>query len=63
MADQAKKKLPPLVSPEKMEQILSSRRSMTSEEAANARAIHTGRPIRPAYKKVFVDGEALRVSC
>lgn len=63
MSDDAKKKIKPLISPEKMEQILSSRRSITSEEAMKEMAIHTGRPIRPAYKKVFENGETLRVSC
>jgi hypothetical protein len=51
----------PLLSPEQMERILSSRRSITSEEAYRQMEAHLGRPRSPGRKKAFVNGREVWV--
>lgn len=53
----------PLLTPEQMERILSSRRSITSEEAYRQIETHLGRPRSPGRKKVCVNGQDVWVCC
>lgn len=53
----------PLVSREQMERILSSRRSITSEEAHRQMAAHLGRPLLPGRKVRFVNGHKVLACC
>lgn len=53
----------PLLTKEQMERILSSRRSITSEEAYQQIATHLGRPRSPGRKKVSVNGREVWVCC
>lgn len=53
----------PLLTKEQMERILSSRRSLTSEEAYQQIATHLGRPRSPGRKKVSVNGQEVWVCC
>lgn len=53
----------PLLTPEQMEQILSSRRSITSEEAYQQMETHLGRPRSPGRRKAFVNGREVWVCC
>lgn len=53
----------PLLSPEQMKRILSSRRSITSEEAYRQIAEHLGRPNRPGRKKEIRNGKEVWVCC
>ena len=53
----------PLLTVEQMERILSSRRSITSEEAYKQMAAHMGRPLSPGRKKTFVNGREVWVCC
>ncbi|HEY1048322.1 MAG TPA: hypothetical protein VGE39_01150 [Prosthecobacter sp.] len=53
----------PLLTKEQMERILSSRRSITSEEAYQQIATHMGRPRSPGRKKVSVNGQDVWVCC
>lgn len=57
------KPIQPLISAEMMERIVSSRRSISSEEALKAMAEHTGKPIRSARKAIYKDGQKVWVSC
>lgn len=52
-----------LISKEKMEAIVSSQRSITSEEFYRQVAIHTGKPTHHARKLVFVNGQRRWVAC
>jgi hypothetical protein len=53
----------PLISAERMEKILSSRRSITSEEAYRQIEAHLGRPLLPGRRKTSVNGQTVWVSC
>lgn len=53
----------PLLTPEQMERILSSRRSLTSEEFYQQVEAHLGRPRSPGRKKTFVHGREVWVCC
>lgn len=53
----------PLLTKEQMEKILSSRRSVTSEEAYQQIATHLGRLRSPGRKKVCVNGQEIWVCC
>lgn len=53
----------PLLSPEQMERILSSRRSITSEEVYRQIAEHLGRPNRPGRRKEIRNGKEVWVCC
>ena len=53
----------PLISAERMERILSARRSISSEEAYRQMAEHLGRPLSPGRKKVSVNGQTVWVCC
>lgn len=52
----------PLVSAEMMEKIVSSRRSISSEEFDRQVATHIGKPTRPARKLVFKNGRKVWVA-
>lgn len=52
----------PLVSPETMEKIVSSRRSISSEDALQEMARHLGKPLSPAKKPVLRNGRKVWVS-
>lgn len=56
------KDIQPLVSPETMEKILATRRSVTPEDFYREVARHTGQPTRPARKLVVRNGQRLWVS-
>ena len=56
------KPIRPLVSPEMMEKIVSSRRSISSEEALQEMARHLGKPLSPARKLVLKNGRKVWVS-
>jgi hypothetical protein len=51
----------PLLSPEQMERILSSRRSITLEDFRQQVSAHLGRPPSPARRKTFVNGREVWV--
>lgn len=53
----------PLLTPEQMERILSSRRSITSEEFRQQVSAHLGRPPSPGRRKAFVNGREVWVCC
>ncbi len=53
----------PLLSAERMERILSARRSLTSEEAYRQLEQHMGRPLSPGRRKAFVNGREVWVCC
>lgn len=53
----------PLLTLEQMERILSSRRSITSEEFYRQVEAHLGRPRSPGRKKTFVNGREVWVCC
>lgn len=53
----------PLLTSEQMERILSSRRSITSEEAYRQMEAHLGRPRSPGRWKTFVNGREVWVCC
>ncbi|MCU0749223.1 MAG: hypothetical protein MUF13_06725 [Akkermansiaceae bacterium] len=53
----------PLISEERMKEILSSRRSISSEEAYQEMEKHLGRPRSPGRKPVSVNGQTVWVSC
>lgn len=53
----------PLLTPEQMERVLSSRRSVTSAEFRQQVEKHLGRPLLPARKKTFVNGQPVWVCC
>ena len=53
----------PLLTPEQMERILSSRRSITSEQAYREMEAHLGRPRSPGRRKTFVNGREVWVCC
>jgi len=53
----------PLLTPEQMERILSSRRSITSEEFYQQVEAHLGRPRSPGRKKTSVNGREVWVCC
>lgn len=53
----------PLLTKEQMERILSSRRSVTSEEFDRQMVAFLGRPPLPARKKVCVNGQEIWVCC
>jgi hypothetical protein len=55
--------LRPLISEEQMGRILSSRRSVTSEEFLKQVENHLGRRLLPGRRKIFVDGQPVWVSC
>lgn len=55
--------LRPLINEEQMGRILSSRRSVTSEEAYRQVEEHLGRRLLPGRRKIFVDGQPVWVSC
>lgn len=46
----------PLLTPEQMERILSSRRSITSKEFYRQVEAHLGRPSSPGRRQTFVNG-------
>lgn len=56
------KPIRPLVSPETMKKIVSSRRSISSEEALQEMARHVGKPLSPARKLVSKNGREVWVS-
>jgi hypothetical protein len=56
------KPIRPLVSPETMEKIVSSRRSISSEEFDRQVETHTGKPTRPAKKPVYKNGRKVWVA-
>ena len=56
------KPIRPLVSPETMEKIVSSRRSISSEEALQEMARHLGKPLLPARKLVLKNGRKVWVA-
>ena len=53
----------PLISREMMKKIVSSQRSITSEEALEEMAKHTGKPIRSAKKATYRNGRKIWVDC
>ena len=53
----------PLLTPEQMARILSSRRSITSEEAYRQMEVHMGRPRSAGRRKTFVNGQVVWVCC
>ncbi len=53
----------PLLNQEQMARILSSRRSITSEEVYQQMEAHMGRPRSPGRKKTFVNGREVWVCC
>jgi hypothetical protein len=53
----------PLLTQEQMDRILSSRRSITSEEAYRQMEAHLGRPRSPGRKKTSVNGREVWVCC
>lgn len=53
----------PLLTPEQMERVLSSRHSVTAEEFRRQVVQHLGRPLQPARKKTFVNGQEVWVCC
>jgi hypothetical protein len=53
----------PLISEERMREILSSRRSISSEEFKKQVEAHLGRPHVPARKPVSFNGQTVWVSC
>lgn len=53
----------PLLTQEQMDRILSSRRSITSEEAYRQMEAHMGRPLSPGRRKTFVNGREIWVCC
>jgi hypothetical protein len=53
----------PLLSAERMERILSARRSITSEDFRRQVAEHLGRPPSPGRRKAFVNGREVWVCC
>jgi hypothetical protein len=53
----------PLLTPEQMARILSSRRSITSEEFRQQVSAHLGRPPSAGRRKTFVNGQVVWVSC
>lgn len=53
----------PLLSPEQMERILSSRRSITSDEFRRQVEAHLGRPLSLGRRKTFVNGREVWVCC
>lgn len=55
------KPIRPLVSPEMMEKIISSQRSISSEEFYEEVAKHTGKPIRKAKMLVHKNGRKVWV--
>lgn len=57
------KPIQPLISAEMMERIVSSQRSITSEEALEEMVRHTGKPIRPARKSIHRNGRTIWLSC
>lgn len=56
------KPIRPLVSLETMEKIVSSRRSISSEEALQEMSRHLGRPLLPARKLVLKNGRKVWIS-
>ena len=53
----------PLISEARMQEILSSRRSISSEEAYQEMEKHLGRPRLPGRKPVSLNGQTVWVSC
>ncbi|MFN0077128.1 MAG: hypothetical protein ACKVY0_11695 [Prosthecobacter sp.] len=53
----------PLLTQEPMARILSSRRSITSEEFRRQVEAHLGRPLSPGRKKACVNGREVWVCC
>jgi hypothetical protein len=53
----------PLISEERMQEILSSRRSISSEEFKKQVEAHLGRPLVPGRKPVSFNGQTVWVSC
>jgi hypothetical protein len=53
----------PLISEERMQEILSSRRSISSEEAYREMEKHLGRPRSPGRRAVSFNGQTVWVSC
>ena len=63
MSNQNQPAITPLLSKEKLERILSSRRLLTSEEAYREVEKHLGHRLSPARKPVLRDGRKTWVSC
>ena len=55
--------LSPLLTPEQMARVLSSRRAITSEEFQQQVARHLGRPVSPGRRKASVNGHTVWVCC
>jgi hypothetical protein len=53
----------PLISEARMQEILSSRRSISSEEFKKQVEAHLGRPLLPGRKPVSFNGQTVWVSC
>lgn len=53
----------PLISEERMKEILSSRRSITSKDFKKQVEAHLGRSLLPGRKPVSVNGQTIWVSC
>jgi hypothetical protein len=53
----------PLISEERMQEILSSRRSISSEEFKKQVEAHLGRPLLPGRRPVSMNGQTVWVSC
>jgi hypothetical protein len=58
-----KSSIRPLISEEQMRQILSSQRSITSEEFKKQVEAHLGRPLLPGRKQVSLNGQTVWVCC
>lgn len=63
MNPQTHPKIKPLLSQEQMEQILLSRRSITSSEFYSQVEAHLGRPLSPAKKKRSKNRQTVWISC
>ena len=63
MSETTNPRITPLLSKEKLERILSNRRSLTSSEAYLEVETHLGRRLSPARKPVLRNGRKLWVSC
>ena len=56
-------KVRPLISREEMDRIVSSLPSRTSEQVYAQIEEHLGRPLLPARKKVFQNGQPVWICC
>ena len=63
MSPQPSPAIKPLLTSEQMAQILSSRRSLTSEQAYQAMAAHLKKPLSPGRKRVSRRGQKVWASC